>query len=177
MFQHFSTLQLTGQFIKYTCLKLMQHSCNKSSLHEALCVQLLVKLFQRSAIGCFKSVFDPTLSLTLHYVINLNDTFVMFSLKSINYATNMRDIEVIIYISGGQYQRCSPCVSQYQLVYLHLNNVNNQPVVMQHIIQMSSAQLSLVNTVDYWKLCLVTVIFNSETQPLFSYANPLKTYS
>lgn len=45
---------------------------------------------------------------------------------------------------------------------------------MQHIIQMSSAQLTLVNTAGYWKLCLVTVIFNSETQLLFSYVNLLK---
>lgn len=45
---------------------------------------------------------------------------------------------------------------------------------MQHIIQMSAVQITTVYTVAYQQLCLVTVIFNSETQLSFSHANSLQ---
>lgn len=46
--------------------------------------------------------------------------------------------------------------------------------VMQHIIQISAVQIATPCTVAYQQLCLVTVIFNSETQLFFSHANSLK---
>lgn len=45
---------------------------------------------------------------------------------------------------------------------------------MQHIIQMSVVQIATSCTVAYQQLCLVTVIFNSETQLFFSHVNSLK---
>lgn len=61
---------------------------------------------------------------------------------------------------------------------LQLNNVNSPGTVMRHIIQMTAAQLSSVYTAGYQQLCLLTVIFNSETQlssvMLIHYRNPVE---
>lgn len=44
---------------------------------------------------------------------------------------------------------------------------------MQHIIQMSEVQIATSCTLACQQLCLVTVIFNSETQLFFSHVNSI----